>query len=41
VSAWPYSGRADALLGKPCRPETLTGVLKLLMQRTGARPAVS
>jgi CheY-like chemotaxis protein len=29
-------GGADAQLGKPCRPETLTGVLKLLVQR---RPA--
>src|SRR3954471_24993684 len=26
-------GGPDALLGKPCRPETLTGVLKLLVQR--------
>jgi len=30
-----YGGGADALLGKPCRPETLTGVLKLVAQRTG------
>ena len=39
-----YAGAADALLGKPCRPETLTGVLKLVVQRTVARddlPAVS
>jgi CheY-like chemotaxis protein len=31
-----YDGRADAQLGKPCRPDTLTGVLKLLVQRTPA-----
>jgi len=30
-------GGQDARLGKPCRPETLTGVLKLLVQRTGRR----
>lgn len=30
---------ADALLGKPCRPATLTGVLKLLVQRPPA-PAI-
>jgi CheY-like chemotaxis protein/ribosomal protein S27AE len=38
-----YGGGPDALLRKPCRPETLTAVLKLLVQRTGprtlARPA--
>ena len=28
-----YGGYADALLGKPCRPDTLTGVLKLVVQR--------
>lgn len=28
-----YEGGPDALLGKPCRPETLTAVLKLLVQR--------
>ena len=32
-----YDGGPDALLGKPCRPETLTGVLKLLVQRVSAR----
>jgi len=31
-----YDGGPDAVLGKPCRPETLTAVLKLLVQR--ARP---
>jgi len=43
----PGSGEGpDALLGKPCRPEALTDVLKLLVRRAaprrkGARPAVS
>ena len=32
-----YGGGPDAQLGKPCRPETLTGVIKLLVQRAGAR----
>ena len=31
-----YDGSADAQLGKPCRPETLTGVIKLLVRRTRA-----
>lgn len=31
-----YERGPDALLGKPCRPETLTGVLKLLLQRPPA-----
>jgi CheY-like chemotaxis protein len=30
-------GGADAQLGKPCRPETLTGVIKLLVQRKAVR----
>ena len=34
-----YEGGPDALLGKPCRPETLTGVLKLLVRRAAPRPA--
>jgi CheY-like chemotaxis protein len=33
--AGEYAGGADAVLGKPCRPETLTGVLKLVVQRGG------
>lgn len=32
-----YEGGPDAQLGKPCRPETLTGVLKLLVQRSVPR----
>jgi CheY-like chemotaxis protein len=35
-----YDGGPDASLGKPCRPETLTAVLKLLVQRGAPRPAV-
>ena len=31
-----YDEGADALLGKPCRPETLTSVLKLLVRRSSA-----
>lgn len=34
-----YEAGPDALLGKPCRPETLTGVLKLLVQRPRATRA--
>jgi CheY-like chemotaxis protein len=34
-----YAGGADALLCKPCRPETLTGVLKLVAQRVTPRAA--
>src|SRR4051812_39054126 len=34
ASASPaYDDCPDAILGKPCRPETLTGVVKLLLQR--------
>ena len=32
-----YDGGPDAQLGKPCRPETLTGVIKLLVQRAARR----
>jgi CheY-like chemotaxis protein len=32
-----YQGGPDALLGKPCRPETLTAILKLLVQRNAPR----
>jgi CheY-like chemotaxis protein len=32
-----YDGGPDAQLGKPCRPEMLTGVIKLLVQRTAPR----
>lgn len=35
----PYEGGPDALLGTPCRRETLIGVLKLLVQRTAAPKA--
>ena len=34
-----YDGGPDASLGKPCRPETLSAVLKLLVQRSGPRPS--
>ncbi len=34
-------GGPDALLGKPCRPETLTGVLKLITQRVPQRRTVT
>jgi CheY-like chemotaxis protein len=38
--AGSYGTAADALLAKPCRPETLTGVLKLLVERSSAhKPA--
>jgi CheY-like chemotaxis protein len=38
-----YDEGPDALLGKPCRPDALTGVLKLLVQRGGPprRPIAS
>jgi CheY-like chemotaxis protein len=29
------AGGPDAMLGKPCRPDTLTALLKLLVQRSG------
>jgi len=32
-----YGDGPEARLGKPCRPETLTGVLKLVVQRVGRR----
>jgi CheY-like chemotaxis protein len=35
--AGAYDGGPDARLGKPCRPETLTGVLKLLVKRASHR----
>jgi CheY-like chemotaxis protein len=37
TAAEASDGGPDARLGKPCRPETLTDVLKLLVQRTGRR----
>ncbi len=37
MAAEAYDGGPDARLGKPCRPETLTGILKLLVQRAGRR----
>jgi CheY-like chemotaxis protein len=36
-----YHGGPDALLGKPCRPDTLTAVLKLVVQRSGPRPTAA
>jgi hypothetical protein len=32
-----YEGGPDAALGKPCRPETLSAILKLLVQRSAPR----
>ena len=36
-AASEYGSAPDAVLGKPCRPETLTGVLKLVVQGAGRR----